>query len=199
MDLRRVTLPFRLILALSAGALALGAVACGEKKLGEARMRLDPTNWEMALIEYPFDSGADIVSQANLLDGPFPADVGGTVELAFDGTDLAWTVDSDIGTAAITWPFFAKTVFWVNLGVVGGDGPAWFGNFTLDGDPIPADLTSPDANTWVIEPLECKSFLLGRPWSIEGEFSFANAPGPAQEKPKVFIELMKHAVDLPDP
>jgi len=197
MDLRRVTLPVRLILALSAGALVLNVVACDEKKVGEARMRLDPTNWEMALIEYPFDSGEDIVSQANLLDGSFPADVGGTVELALNGSDLTWTVDSDIGTATITWPFFDTVLFWVNLGVVGGDGPAWFGNFTLDGDPIPADLTSPDGNTWVIEKLQSGSFLLGGPWSIEGEFSFANAPGPAQEKPKVFIELIKLAVDLP--
>jgi len=49
----------------------------------------------------------------------------------------------------------------------------------------------------VLEKLQSGSFLLGRPWSIEGEYSFANAPGPAQERPKVFIELIKRAVDLP--
>jgi hypothetical protein len=88
-------------------------------------------------------------------------------------------------------------VFLVNLGVIGGDGPARFWNFTLDGNPIPADLTSPDANPLVLEKLASGSFVLGKPWSIEGEFSFANAPGPAQERPKVFIELINCVSGLP--
>jgi hypothetical protein len=190
-------LPLRLILALSVGALALSTAACQQEKIGEARLRLDPTNWEMAFcIDGP---PFTVVDQANLLDGlsNFPADVEGSVELDFDGTDLTWTVvDSDIGADSVVWPDIDARLIKLILGVVGGDGPAWFGNFTMNGSPIPGDMTSPDG-TWVTQKVLMAQLLSGNPWTLEADFLFEDAPGPNQERPKIFIELIAGVPALP--
>jgi hypothetical protein len=183
---------------LFAGSLVFLSAACQQQKVGEARLRVDPTNWEMALIDEPFA----IIDQANLLDGlsNFPPTVDGNVELSFDGADLAWSVTSNIGSASTIWPSFPELITCAKVGTVGGYGPAWFGNFTLNGAPLPSvpDLTSPDSDTWVTEDVADLRFFFP-PWTLGAEFRFDQTPGPAQERPKIFVELMTLVLNLPTP
>jgi hypothetical protein len=49
----------------------------------------------------------------------------------------------------------------------------------------------------VVKKLKRVRYDEGHPWKVEADFRFDEAPGPAQERPKVFIELIDCVLALP--